>query len=100
VTGNYRKAGIVPPTDAPNVTFTGFLADPDYVALLGRADVVIVLTSDDDLLNCGAYEALALDKPLILSDTKAIREYSGWGCPRQNDADGTFGPCAISHPRR
>jgi glycosyltransferase involved in cell wall biosynthesis len=75
ITGNYRRAGVVPPADLPQVTFTGFINDATYEALLRRVDVVIVLTSEENLLNCGSYEAVALGKPMILSGSRAIRSY-------------------------
>jgi glycosyltransferase involved in cell wall biosynthesis len=35
----------------------------------------MALTRADHFLLCGAYEALALKKPLILSDTRDLRDY-------------------------
>lgn len=75
VTGNYKRAGIMPSTCDKNINFTGFLSDEIYVALLARADLIIVLTSEQDLLNCGAYEAVVLGKPMLLSNSEAIRTY-------------------------
>jgi glycosyltransferase involved in cell wall biosynthesis len=54
---------------------TGFLADADYLRLLAAADAVVVLTTMPSTLVCGAYEALALGKPLLLSGSRALREY-------------------------
>jgi glycosyltransferase involved in cell wall biosynthesis len=54
---------------------TGFLADADYLRLLAGADAVVVLTTMPSTLLCGAYEALALGKPLLLSGSRALREY-------------------------
>ncbi len=59
----------------PNIVFTDFLADEDYVQLLCSADVMLVLTTEENCLVCGAYEAVSIAKPLITSDTKALREY-------------------------
>jgi glycosyltransferase involved in cell wall biosynthesis len=75
ITGNYKRAGIVPSIIDKNINFTGFLSDGMYVALLARADLIIVLTSEQDLLNCGAYEAVVLGKPMLLSNSEAIRAY-------------------------
>ncbi len=58
-----------------NVVLTGFLSETDYLALLRSADAVMVLTTRENTLVCGAYEGLAFNKPLILSDTKVLREY-------------------------
>jgi len=55
----------------PNVTLTGFLDEPDYWSLLATCDVVIDLTTMEDCLVCGAYEALSVGTPLILSSNQA-----------------------------
>jgi glycosyltransferase involved in cell wall biosynthesis len=76
VTGNPRGADPdVRATAGPNVHLTGFLPDDEYVALLAASDAVIDLTSHPDCLVCGAYEATALGRPMILSDTPALRAY-------------------------
>lgn len=58
-----------------NVVLTGFLPEDEYLALLRAAHAVLVLTTREHTLLCGAYEALAFHKPLILSDTRALRGY-------------------------
>ncbi|MBE9582300.1 MAG: hypothetical protein IMF18_11865 [Proteobacteria bacterium] len=76
ITGNYQKGGESLLRNKPgNVIFTGFLPELDYVALLASCDAIIDLTMRDDCLVCGAYEGVALGKPLILSDTTASRHY-------------------------
>jgi len=57
------------------VRLTGFLPEEAYVALLGSADVIVDLTAIEDCLVCGAYEAVALGRPLVTSDTAALRGY-------------------------
>lgn len=57
----------------PNVILTGYLPRPQYEALLHSVDVVMVLTTADKNLVCGGYEAVAAGKPLVLSDTPALR---------------------------
>jgi glycosyltransferase involved in cell wall biosynthesis len=59
----------------PNVTFLGFVRDEDYWDRMRDAHAVVDLTLSDDCLVCGAYEAVALGRPLLLSDTRALREY-------------------------
>lgn len=72
MTGNSKgELGSVP----ENVILTGFLPEDEYIRLLHAVDVVIDLTTREDCLVCGAYEAVAAEKPQILSDTKALREY-------------------------
>ena len=58
-----------------HVSLTGFLDDDAYEGLLANADVLIDLTRMDNCLVCGAYEAVALQKPLVTSDTRALRRY-------------------------
>lgn len=57
----------------PNVRLTGYLAEPAFWKLLSRADVICDLTLKPDCLVCGAYEALAVAKPMVLSDNEATR---------------------------
>jgi len=73
VTGDYRRVDALRPPD--NVYLTGFVSERDYIALLQIADAIVDLTSIEDCLVCGAYEAVALAKPLVTSDTAALREY-------------------------
>jgi glycosyltransferase involved in cell wall biosynthesis len=70
----YRRApGAMP----PNVRLTGFLDDSEYWRLLAQAKVVCDLTLKPDCLVCGAYEALALGRPMVLSDNPATRDLFG-----------------------
>lgn len=62
-----------------NVTLTGYLSEPEYASLLCQCDAVMILTDREDCLVCGAYEGMSLEKPLILSDTKALRAYFSKG---------------------
>lgn len=57
-----------------NVRLTGFLPDEDYLALLRGADAILVLTREDHTMQRGGYEAVALGKPLIISDWPLLRE--------------------------
>lgn len=76
VTGNHKKAEPQSLKDlSENVKLTGFLSEPDYIKLISEATVLMDLTLREDCLVCGAYEAVALGKPLITSDTKALRNY-------------------------
>lgn len=58
-----------------NIRLTGYLSETDYLRLLGDASVIMVLTNRADTVLCGAYEAVGLTKPLILSDTPTLRKY-------------------------
>jgi glycosyltransferase involved in cell wall biosynthesis len=71
----------------PNVVLTGFLPERDFVALLLAVDVVVDLTTREDCLLQGAYEAVAAEKPMVLSDTSALRTHFGKGaCFTDNSA--------------
>jgi glycosyltransferase involved in cell wall biosynthesis len=79
VTGNF--SGKVNPATVPgNVIFTGFLREEDYWGLLQACHLVMDLTTYENCLVCGAYEAIALGKPLILSDTDATKNLFTAGC--------------------
>lgn len=60
-----------------NVVLTGFVSENDYHLLLSNADIIVDLTTREDCLVCGAYEAIAVGKPLVLSNTNALRNYFG-----------------------
>lgn len=79
VTGNHKDK-IDPRSVPPNVELTGFVPDETYWMLLSSADTIMVLTLRESCLMCGAYEAVSLIKPLILSDTRALKEYFDEGC--------------------
>lgn len=75
LTGRPRRELVLP----GNVTLAGFLDDAAYVRLLAGADAVVVLTDRDDTLLSGAWEAIALGRPLVLSGTTALRTTFGDG---------------------
>jgi hypothetical protein len=58
----------------PNVRLTGFVSEEDYTQLLRTADVIVDLTTRENCLLCGAYEAVSVHKSLVVSDTAALRE--------------------------
>ncbi len=69
---NAIKATIKP---GENVTLTGYLDDTSFDNLLCRSNVIIDLTTREDCLLCGAYEAVSAGVPVVLSDTVALKEY-------------------------
>ena len=60
-----------------NLAPTGFLSDEEYWRQLARSAVVVVLTTRPDTLLSGGYEALALGRPLVISDHAVLRDYYG-----------------------
>lgn len=63
----------------PNVVLTGFVPEQEFLDLLAGADVIMDLTTREDCLVCGAYESVAAGKPMVLSDTRALRQYFSKG---------------------
>lgn len=76
ITGNHKKLSKQVIENAPrNIVFTGYLAEEDYQSLLYSADILLVLTTREHTLLCGAYEGLSLFKPLIISNKDALKNY-------------------------
>ena len=75
VTGNYRKRNIDPSEVPGNVTLLGYVSEDEYVDMLNSVDATMDMTTRENCLVCGAYETVAVEKPQILSDTRALREY-------------------------
>ncbi len=73
ITGRPRTTPGLP----PNVRLTGFLDDSTYGQLLASANLIVVLTRRDETLLSGAWEALALRRPVIVSATPALVETFG-----------------------
>lgn len=79
VTGRKERAGRLLRFEQAGVRFSGFLPLSDYEELIAGSDVLVDLTTRDDCLVCGAYEALSVGTPLILSDSEALRSTFGSG---------------------
>ena len=69
--GPYSRAGLAPDA-VPHVTLLGYVDRPTYDAYLQHADIILDLTTWQDCLVCGAYEAMAAGKPCVLSRTAAL----------------------------
>ena len=82
LTGRPRRTLAMP----DNVRSTGFLDADAFAATVGGAAAVVVLTTRDETLLSGAWEAIALERPLVLSGTPALRATFGDG-PVYVDAD-------------
>lgn len=79
ITGNYKKANIDLSNIPPNVILLGFVDEDKYINYLGGALLAIDLTTRDNCLVCGAYEAAALATPCIVSDTEVNRKIFSQG---------------------
>lgn len=64
--------------DAPeNVVITGYLDNNAFDECLSQSFAIISLTSRDETMQRGGYEALERGKLLLTSDTRILREYFG-----------------------
>lgn len=89
VTGNYKKLNeSVRQSAPPNVIFTGFLEEQEFINMLFSVDIVMVLTTADYCMLCGCYEAVSACKPLITSDKEVLREYFEEAVFVSNTAEG------------
>ncbi len=81
ITGKIRHHRIDPDSVAlpANVCLTGFVSEKEYQDLLVSADLLLVLTKQDHTLTCGAYEAVSLAKPLVISNTITLMNYFSSG---------------------
>jgi glycosyltransferase involved in cell wall biosynthesis len=76
VTGNCRRLDPRILASKPNnVRLTGFLSDSDYVGLLLASDAVISLTTLDNTMQRGAYEAVYLERPVVTSNFDVLRRH-------------------------
>jgi hypothetical protein len=60
-----------------NVTFLGFIPFERYFSYLKSVKAVMVLTKRDNTMQRGAYEALALEQPIITSNFEILIESFG-----------------------
>lgn len=60
-----------------NLVATGFLDDDAYWRRLACSAAIVVLTTRPNTLLSGGYEALSLERPLVISDHVVLREYYG-----------------------
>lgn len=79
VSGNYSKAGI-DPSRYPDIRFLGYVSESEYNACLHTAALIMDLTVLENCLVCGAYEALVAGRPLVLSDSEALKSYFAGAC--------------------
>lgn len=82
ITGSYNSLlgrNIKKSCNFSNIKFSGFLDERSYQSLMISADLVLVLTKQEHTLTCGAYESIALSKPMVLSNTNTIRGYFSKG---------------------
>ena len=62
-----------------NVVLTDFLPNDMYAALVKESDVIVCLTKNNNTMQCGGFEALEAQKPLITSNWKVLKDYFSKG---------------------
>lgn len=60
-----------------NFRQTGFLSEDDYWQLMASSHIVLDLTLKPNCLVCGAYEALSMRRPMVLTDNPPTVELFG-----------------------
>ena len=58
-----------------HINFTGFIAEDEYIELINNSNILMILTTQEYTLTCGAYEGVSIEKPLILSNTETLKDY-------------------------
>jgi glycosyltransferase involved in cell wall biosynthesis len=58
-----------------NVELTGYLSEEEFVRRLQCSDVIMDLTTREDCMVCGAYEAVSTGVPLIVSANEPTMRY-------------------------
>ena len=72
-----RVAADVRAAAPSNAVFTGWLDYSTFLGEIRNADVVAAFTGQPGVMNRAAFEAVALGKPLVLSDLPGMRERFG-----------------------
>jgi len=82
----------------PNVRLVGFVSRSEYDRLLCMADIVMGLTIRDDIQLSVANEAVGAGKPMVISDTKLLREifYRGAIYVNPTDPDAIADSCQLA----
>lgn len=88
ISGNFRKRfGSALNDIGNNVELLGFVEESLYFKYISECEIAIDLTTREDCLVCGAYEAISFGVPVILSDTKVNREVFRRGAVFSNCSD-------------
>ena len=90
VTGDLKDAAPEVIAQKPgNVTLTGFLALEEYAGLLRDSDAVMCLCTNDNTMQRGAYEAMSVETPLVLSNWQILRDtFSSGAAYVENTVEG------------
>lgn len=81
ISGNYRRStNMHDLSNLPeNVILTGYLSEVKFESLFTQANCIMGLTTKEDVQLSVANEAVGLEKPMILSDTRLLRDLFSLG---------------------
>jgi glycosyltransferase involved in cell wall biosynthesis len=78
-----------------NLHLLGFVSWEDFDLLLQSCDGIIDLTTRENCLVCGAYEAVSVGTPGILSDKEALKEYFNKGFCYTDNTSGNLAEAVL-----
>ena len=61
----------------PKIKFTGFLSESEYQNLIHDSDIVVCLSTEDNILQCGIYESLSANTAVLTNNSAVNRECFG-----------------------
>jgi hypothetical protein len=71
------------------IHFPGFVSRTNYIKLIATSDLIVDLTTRENCLVCGAYEAVGVGVPMLLSNTISLRSTFDLGAEFcENTVDG------------
>jgi hypothetical protein len=80
ISGDTRRADPQLLRDAPaNARFSGWLTMPEFWAQVRRANLILTLTTIENSILRGGWEAMFTGQPLVTSDMAALRAYFSRG---------------------
>ncbi len=74
-TGDYKSAKFL--QKHKDIIFTGFVNYDKYWSILKGADVIVSLNKRKDVITCGLWEGVALEKPVVTNNYGCIEELFG-----------------------
>lgn len=77
VTGNFRKAGLVPDQVPPNVRLLGFVDYPAYLQAMATSTAVITLSDRPHIMQMAVEEAITMGLPVLTNRSPTLEEALG-----------------------
>lgn len=78
-----------------NVSLTGFLSETEFVRKLRSSDLVMDLTTREDCMVCGAYEAVSAEVPIIVSANEPMMRYFRKGAVFTDNSADSITQCIV-----